>query len=181
MLLLIAVVGLIASIAYFGKIPGSSPPKLGETELNLRVAGNDGTRYKGKYSSNVGVAITQIRSVPFIESEFSRYTATGAYHILRISVINKQPNPILLDFNTFRLVDENNNEFAPSFVGESMSAMKSRRVFVRKLNPDMKFSGLIAYDVPMGAKITKLSFTGGVLGERKELPFQVIVEREAGS
>ena len=169
-------VTVIGAITYLSVSDRLTPIKFADPNFDYMITDNDGTIYQGKYSSNVGVAITQIQKMSSFDSQFSKQSAIGIYNIMRIEVANKQKDPILLDFNTFKLVDDKNREFLPSCVGDSLLSMRSQRVFVKKINPGISYSGLIAYDVPIDALIVTLSFTGGVLGERKELPFQVVVK-----
>lgn len=152
--------------------------KFADAEFDYSSVDNDGVVYQGKYSSHVGVVITHIHERGFLESQSSKHLPTGVYKIVRIEIANKQKGPILLDLSTFRLVDDENEEFLPCFAGNSVFSMKNRRVFVKKIEPGATYYGVLAYDVPKETHVTALSFTGGILGEKAELPFQVAAKEE---
>ena len=134
-------------------------------------------KVKGMTSSKVGVAIAKLQEMGSIDAPYSSKKAQGIFKVLYVVVSNNQKDAITVDANSYKLIDEQGREFSHSTEGDVALQMSHREtLFLKKINPGNTLGGYIAYDVPKDAKIRSLQFKGGMTGDKKELPYKVVME-----
>lgn len=155
--------------------PSSTAAKNKEPEYNY-VCNVEGIgKIKGSIASKVGVAIADVKSVDSIDAPFSSTHAQGVFKVVTIVASNNQKDAITLDANSFKLIDDQGREFSHSIEGDTALQMKGNEsLFLKKLNPDLTLSGKISFDVPPSANIVKLTFRGGMSGDKGEVPFKIM-------
>ena len=186
----LGIIGLFIIIALIGSCMG------GKSSTNKSTATNGSTKteqaaptydyscdvegvgkVKGMTSSKVGVAIAKLQEMGSIDAPYSSKKAQGIFKVLYVVVSNNQKDAITVDANSYKLIDEQGREFSHSTEGDVALQMSHREtLFLKKINPGNTLGGYIAYDVPKDAKIRSLQFKGGMTGDKKELPFKVMMD-----
>lgn len=95
--------------------------------------------------------------------------ALGVFKVIELTVANNQKDAITLDSNSFKLIDDQNREFSSSTEAEHVAFGPDQIILLKKLNPGLSLTGLLAFDVPKDAKGFYLQAQGGMLGKKIKL------------
>lgn len=121
-------------------------------------------------SSDVKITVVSSESKAEIgDNQFSKAKAQGVFKVLELTVANNQKDAITIDSNSFKLIDDQNREFSASSDSIMAFGGVDKTFFLRKLNPGLTASGLLAFDVPKDAKGLYLQAQGGMLGKKIKL------------
>lgn len=148
-----------------GPKPTASPAKKG-TELS-----NTGI------SSNVGIVVQGFESTDSIgNNQFSNAKAQGIFKVVTLSITNNQKDSIIVDSESFKLVDDQGREFSDSSeagmaLACSMGDHPEDFTF-KELNPGMTITGVVIFDVPVDAQGFVLKAHGGMTGSEITLKVQ---------
>lgn len=132
----------------------------------------------GKYSSNVGIAITSIKTTDKVASGeyLDPVKPVGKFIIVGLRVRNEQKDAITVDAASFKLLDKAGHEFSHS--DEAMTALmftKENKGFLTSLNPLMQIDFEAVFDIPKELNIKDLSLEGhgGFMGDKFVMPLKV--------
>lgn len=159
-------------------LPASNPeqnPAPAETkptyDYSVNVEGKG--KFQGKWASNVGVAIVDIKETKSIKSAFDTTQAGGKFIIVVLTVSNEQKDAITFSSSLVKLVDTNGREYSASSEGNTALTFNNKEtLFLKSINPGITASGNIAFDIPtnLTVKDLKLVFRGGMTGDEADLP-----------
>ncbi|OTY58416.1 MULTISPECIES: DUF4352 domain-containing protein [Bacillus cereus group] len=124
-------------------------------------------------SSDVYMSMGSAESLDVIGT--GEVKAQGVFKVLDIAVYNRKEEPITLDINDFKLIDEFGREYHIS--NEYQSVLKDANTSTFKfgiVNPDEHSDGNIVFDVPKNTRGLTLKFNNDKLD--KELQLKVELE-----
>ena len=120
-------------------------------------------------SSNVGIAVQGFESTDSIgNNQFNIAKAQGIFKVVTLSITNNQKDSIIVDSDSFKLIDEQGREFSDSSEAEMALACSMgdhpENLTLKELNPGMTITGLVVFDVPLDAQGFVLKAHGGMTG-----------------
>ena len=125
------------------------------------------------------MAIAKISESKSIDTSFDSTKAQGIFKIVYIVASNHQKDEVTMDAAGFKLVDDKGREFSYSIPASTALSMQGKEaLFLNGINPGNTAGGTIAFDVPKGTNIVKMTFTGGMTGKKGEVPFKVMMVDE---
>ena len=145
------------------------------------VMGVDGVNYLAYSASKVDIAITKVRegegaigSNPFLQQE-----PMGKFVIVSAYVKNNQKDAITVDFNSFKLIDNDGREYSSSPEGHVALAMEQgskAKGMMTRLNPNMGTAFSFVFDVPKELSLFDVAFQarGGMTGDSVRIPLRPI-------
>jgi TonB family protein len=175
LILLLGFIALTVFLFHALEQPPANPASTEKAEANepaFSICRGD-TIYYGAFSSNVGVAILDVGSTPFLGSEFGGVERSdGKFIIVTVAISNQQRDAITMDTNLFEIVDSNGIVYSAS---EKSIELGSSDLFLARINPGVNKVGRIAFDVPENLKLDNLElrFRGGMTGAAAIVPLRI--------
>ncbi|NOU75598.1 DUF4352 domain-containing protein [Paenibacillus sp. LMG 31458] len=121
-------------------------------------------------SSDVKITVISTETKAEIgDNQILKAKAQGVFKVIELTVANNQKDAIILDSNSFKLIDDQNREFSSSTEAEHVAFGPDKTILLKKLNPGLSITGLLAFDVPKDAKGFYLQAQGGMLGKKIKL------------
>lgn len=153
---------------------GSSAPKKDPT----KVLGINGVNYIAYNSSDVDIAITNVRTTNTIGTNpYLKKKAMGKFVLVDVFVNNNQKDAITVDSNSFKIIDNQKREYSHSVEGETALHMEkgNSKGFLTKINPGMGTTFTFVYDVPgnLETNTANLEARGGFSGSKVVIPLKV--------
>lgn len=165
---------IIAMFIVSGCGGDSSAPKKEST----KVLGINGVNYLAYNSSDVDIAITNLRTAETIGTNpYLKKKALGKFILVDVFINNNQKDAITVDSNSFKILDSQKREYSQSVEGETALQMEKgdTKGFLTKLNPGMGTTFTFVYDVPGNLDINaaNLEARGGFVGSKIVIPLKV--------
>lgn len=162
---------LITMVVLLSACGTTTTPKK-EPVLSTSVDLKDG-KYTAYISSDVAVIIKDIHIQDSIVHGKRVAKADGVYKVGEIYVFNGQKDAIVVDSNSYRLLDSAGREYSPSADAQALIQTKGYEAFlIKTINPGLMVRGLIAFDVPKNANISSMKLRGGMSGKEIIIPFK---------
>lgn len=120
-------------------------------------------------SSNVGIVVQGFENTDTIgDNQYNIAKAQGVFKVVTMSITNNQKDSIVIDSDSFKLVDDQGREFSDSSEAAialacSMGDHPEDFTF-KELNPGMTITGVVIFDVPVDAQGFVLKAHGGMTG-----------------
>lgn len=157
--------------------PAEKPADPPKPKYNFTLTVN-GTNYKGKVASEVGVAVLNVSSPKRVGNEYVNRAPEGKFVQLELGVSNHQKDAITVDSNLFKVI-ANGKEYSSSVEASTALEMSGQKTFfLKQLNPDMSTVGYLIFDLPPNLDLAsaELQFRGGMTGKTERLPIKPISE-----
>ncbi len=162
--------------------PASSSPTQDQnaaiTEKDAKVTSNPAPKSEELsntgISSNVTITVQGFEATDSIgDNQFSIAKAQGVFKVVTLSLTNNQKDAIVVDSESFKLMDGQAREFSDSSDAQmalacSMGDHPEAFTFT-ELNPGMTITGAVIFDVPQDAKGFYLKAHGGMTGSEIKL------------
>ncbi|MED1091815.1 DUF4352 domain-containing protein [Bacillus paramycoides] len=119
-------------------------------------------------SSHIYISANFVESLDVIGN--GEVKAQGVFKVLEVFVYNRREEPITLNSNNFKLIDDLGREYYSS--NESQLALKAANTATLKfgiLNPNENLGGKIVFDVPKYTQGLTLKVSGDMLDKEIEL------------
>ncbi len=153
----------------------AEPQQPKEDVFNFSLSDDEGTVYKGKISSNVGVVVMDSEKQSSVGSnQFTRKSASGGatFVLIRVVVVNDRNDSVTMDSSLFKLLWDG-KEYSIS--SEATTALMFDGVeifFLKDINPGIQVQGVLAFETPDRIELDKasLQFSGGFFGKRTVVP-----------
>lgn len=117
----------------------------------------DGKKYIGYRTKVMDLAVISTQETDVIGGDISKSQASGKFLQVGITIGNGSKDAITVNYDQFKLIDPEGNEYSMSLDSEMALDDSGQPVFnTLELNPKMSYVGFLAFDVPKEIDAFKL-------------------------
>lgn len=121
-------------------------------------------------TGKITYTVSDVKSTSTVWSAYSKKQASGIFKVITITVKNTGKEPLTVDSNLFKLIDDQWREFSSSVEWRTALTMQwEKDFFLTQAQPWLDISGKLVFDVPADAKGLKLQVSGWFWSSNKNL------------